>query len=164
VELSTGHHSPYRWCGNLIKTLFACGARGSCPLPEALTRLPTPFQSLPSNDNSITSAWDKFCTCTVHPWVATRQQALTTVFPCEDSRCLVSFVGMSIRFLKQKAVGSRLILQAPARPSRSPYYSGATLRVRLLTPSFFDVTSTCQKPASVTSLLDLSIGQHSNLP
>jgi hypothetical protein len=36
--------------------------------------------------------------------------------------------------------------------------------VCLMTPSFFDVASTCQKPTSVTSLLDLPIGHHLDLP
>jgi hypothetical protein len=31
----------------------------------------TSFQSLSSSGNSFTSAWDRPCVCTVHPWVAT---------------------------------------------------------------------------------------------
>jgi hypothetical protein len=39
MELSIGHHSLHRWRGDLIRTLFAHGARGLCLLSEALTRL-----------------------------------------------------------------------------------------------------------------------------
>jgi hypothetical protein len=66
---------------------------------------------------------------------------------------------MSICSLKQKAVGSRLVLRASTRPSKSPYSSGATPRVRLVTPSLSlsDVASTYQKHAFVTSPLDLPL-------
>jgi hypothetical protein len=68
---------------------------------------------------------------------------------------------MSICSLKQKAVGSRLVLRASNRPSKSPYSSGATQRVRLVTPSLSlslsDVASTYQKHAFVTSPLDLPL-------
>jgi hypothetical protein len=38
-ELSIGHRSLHRWRGNIIRTLFARGARGCCLLSEALTHL-----------------------------------------------------------------------------------------------------------------------------
>jgi hypothetical protein len=53
------------------------------------------------------------------------------VFPHEDSRCFVCFPREEHLFPKQKAVGRGFFLRASTRPSRSPYYSGATLRVRL---------------------------------
>jgi hypothetical protein len=66
---------------------------------------------------------------------------------------------MSICFLKQKVVGFRLVLRASTRPSKSPYCSGATPRVRLVTPSFSDIASTYQNHASATSPLDFPFGQ-----
>jgi hypothetical protein len=79
------------------------------------------------------------------------------VLPYEDSRYFVLFNGKSIFSLQQKAVGSRFILRASTRPSRSPYCSRATPRVRLVTPSFSYITSTCWKQASITPLLDLPL-------
>jgi hypothetical protein len=77
------------------------------------------------------------------------------VLPCEDSRYFVLFNGKSIFSLKQKAIGSRFVLLASTQLSRSPYCSGATPLVRLVTPSFFYIISTYRKQASVTPLLDL---------
>jgi hypothetical protein len=80
------------------------------------------------------------------------------VLPYEDSRYFVLFNGKNICSLKQKAVGSRFVLRESTRPSRSPYYSGATPRVHLVTPSYFSyIASTYRKQASVTPLLDLPL-------
>jgi hypothetical protein len=79
------------------------------------------------------------------------------VLPCEDSRYFVLFNGKSIFSLKQKSVGSRLVLRASTRPSRSPYCLGATPRVRLVMPSFSYVALIYRKQASITPLLDLPL-------
>jgi hypothetical protein len=84
-------------------------------------------------------------------------ESLHPVFSCEDSRCFVFFQEKSICFLKQKAVGSQLVLRASTRPSRSPYCSGATPQVRLCDALFSDVASTYQEHSSITSLLDLPL-------
>jgi hypothetical protein len=63
----------------------------------------------------------------------------------------------SISKHKQKVVGSLFTLRASTRPSRSPYCSGATPRVHLVTPSSFYIVTTHWKPASTTSLLDLPL-------
>jgi hypothetical protein len=59
------------------------------------------------------------------------------VFLCGDSRCFVCFPREEHLFPKQKAVGCGYFLRASNRPSRSPYCSGATLRVRLCDAFFF---------------------------
>jgi hypothetical protein len=48
-----------------------------------------------------------------------------------DPRSSVCFSREEHLFPQQKAVDRRLFLRASTRPSRSPYFSGATLRVRL---------------------------------
>jgi hypothetical protein len=79
------------------------------------------------------------------------------VFLCGDPRCFVYFQEKSTCFLKKKVVGRGLVLRASTRPSRSPYCSGATLRVRLCDALFSSVASTYRKHASITSLLDLPL-------
>jgi hypothetical protein len=87
------------------------------------------------------------------PWGATRRGGLHLVLLHKDSGWRVLFGGKS----KQKVVGSLFIVRASTRPSRSHYYSGATPRVRLMTPSFSHVTSTYWKLASTMPLLDLPL-------
>jgi hypothetical protein len=77
------------------------------------------------------------------------------VLLCGDSRCFVYFPREEHPFPKRKAVGRRLILRASTRPSRSPYCSGATLRVRLCDALFSPRRLDLRKLASVTSPLDL---------
>jgi hypothetical protein len=84
VELCICHRSPYRWRGNLICNTISTwstrllSATGSTD--TSIMGLLTSFQSSSSSGSNI-SAWDKFCTYTVHPWVAMRHQALTTGVP-----------------------------------------------------------------------------------
>jgi hypothetical protein len=59
------------------------------------------------------------------PGVPVRQFPLLCLFPREEHL-----------FPKQKSVGRRLILRASTRPSRSPYCTGATLRVCLCAALF----------------------------
>jgi hypothetical protein len=75
----------------------------------------------------------------------------------EDSRYFILFNGKCIFSLKQKAVGSRFVLRASTQPSGSPYFFGATPRVRLVTPSFSYVATTYRKQSSITPLLDLPL-------
>jgi hypothetical protein len=85
LELSIGHRSPYRRCGNLIcNTICTWSMRllsTTRSTDTSVVGLLTSFQSLSSSGSSSISAWDNFCACTVHPWVATRQQALMIDVP-----------------------------------------------------------------------------------
>jgi hypothetical protein len=80
------------------------------------------------------------------------------VFLCGDFHRFVYSLREEHLLPKQKAIGHGFFLRATTRPSRSPYCSGATLRVRLCDALFFlHVTSTYGKHAPVTSLLDLPL-------
>jgi hypothetical protein len=48
-----------------------------------------------------------------------------------DPRCFICFSREEHMFPQQKVIGCGLFLRASTRPTRSPYCSGATLRVRL---------------------------------
>jgi hypothetical protein len=85
MELSNGHRSSSSRRGNLI-CITVCtwsmrflSATGSTDTSAA--DLMTSFQSLSSSHGSGISARDRFCACTVRPWVATRQRALTPGAP-----------------------------------------------------------------------------------
>jgi hypothetical protein len=80
MELSNGHCSSSSRRGSLIgSTVYTWSTRslsttGSIDTSDASPM--TSFQSLSSSSGSGISTWDKFYACTVHPWLATRQQAL----------------------------------------------------------------------------------------
>jgi hypothetical protein len=118
----------------LSATLFARGARGPCPLLEALTCLSQPNSIFPTFCLQAAAAASLLGTGSVPAQCARGllhdDKLWRLVLPYEDSRYFVLFNGKSIFSLKQKAVGSQFILRASTRPSRSPYCSGATPRVR----------------------------------
>jgi hypothetical protein len=107
---------------------------------------------------------DRFCAGTVRPWVATQQRVLTPGVVLWRFLMLCLFPREEHLFPMQKAVGSQLVLRASTRPSRSPYCSGATPRVRLCATIFLwchlDLPKACFHHISSWP----PFGQHLDLP
>jgi hypothetical protein len=85
MELSNSHRSSSSRRGNVICIIVCTWSTRSLSYAGSTDTsamgLLTSFQSPSSSGGSDIFAWDRFCACTLHPWVATRQRALTPGVP-----------------------------------------------------------------------------------